>query len=141
MKKHSDSLQKTEFKIPDNYFDQFDQKMFERLNEVENNLQKKGKLIKFKPYKNLRSIAAILLLLFTVGYLIKYKAQQNINNDTIENMNYFDYNPWYSTLSNEIIHSFDEKDFQELEQNLQLNSKEVNDYILTNIDVEYYLNY
>lgn len=139
MKKKSNSLQKTGFKIPDNYFEQFDQNIFDRLNDMDNNIPRKGVLIKLKTYKNLHSIAAILLLLFAVGYLVKYNVQQNISNDTIEN--YFEYTPWYSTLSNEVINSFNEEDFHELEENLQLNPKEVNDYILTNIDVEYYLNY
>ncbi len=139
MDKNSNALPKTGFKVPDNYFDQIDQKIFERLNDTEKIKPKAPKLIQFKPYKNLRSIAAIFILLLGVGYLVKYNTQQNISNDTIEN--YFEYNPWYNTLSSEVINSFDESDFSELEQNIKLNQKEVNDYILTNIDVEYYLNY
>lgn len=123
------------FKLPKGYLESFDQRLFERIKEKEN--QKPSRIISFTP-RYFIAIAATLTLLVGLGLFIKTQLTSSISNEALET--YLEYNPSY-TLSNEFIQAFDEGDIKELEQAIQINQHEINEYVQTNIDLDYYLNY
>lgn len=123
------------FNLPQGYLESFDQRLFERING-EKKRNPKG-IIPFTP-RYFIAIAATLLLLVGLGLFIKAQLTSSISHEALET--YLEYNPSY-TLSNEFIQAFDEGDIKELEQAIQINQNEINEYVQTNIDLDYYLNY
>lgn len=126
------------FNVPEGYFDTVEQRLFERLDGNVQLHQKDTRIRQFKPMKMLVTLAAAVALLVGIGLLVKQQSTSTLSHETLEN--YFEYNSPY-TLSNEFIQAFDEKDLQEMEQAIQVNQKELNEYVQTNIDLDYYLNY
>lgn len=126
------------FNVPEGYFDTVEQRLFERLDGNVQLHQKDTRIRQFIPIKILVTLAAAVALLVGIGLLVKQQSTSTLSHETLEN--YFEYNSPY-TLSNEFIQAFDEKDLQEMEQAIQVNQKELNEYVQTNIDLDYYLNY
>ncbi|EHQ41377.1 hypothetical protein [Myroides odoratus] len=126
------------FNVPEGYFDTIEQRLFERLDGNVQLHQKDTRIRQFRPIKMLVTLAAAVALLVGIGLLVKQQSTSTLSHETLEN--YFEYNSPY-TLSNEFIQAFDEKDLQEMEQAIQVNQKELNEYVQTNIDLDYYLNY
>lgn len=126
------------FNVPEGYFDTIEQRLFERLDGNVQLHQKDTRIRQFRPMKMLVTLAAAIALLVGIGLLVKQQSTSTLSHETLEN--YFEYNSPY-TLSNEFIQAFDEKDLQEMEQAIQVNQKELNEYVQTNIDLDYYLNY
>lgn len=126
------------FNVPEGYFDTVEQRLFERLDGNVQLHQKDTRIRQFRPIKMLVTLAAAVALLVGIGLLVKQQSTSTLSHETLEN--YFEYNSPY-TLSNEFIQAFDEKDLQEMEQAIQVNQKELNEYVQTNIDLDYYLNY
>lgn len=126
------------FNVPEGYFDTVEQRLFERLDGNVQLHQKDTRIRQFRPMKMLVTLAAAVALLVGIGLLVKQQSTSTLSHETLEN--YFEYNSPY-TLSNEFIQAFDEKDLQEMEQAIQVNQKELNEYVQTNIDLDYYLNY
>lgn len=126
------------FNVPEGYFDTVEQRLFERLDGNVQLHQKDTRIRQFRPMKMLVTLAAAIALLVGIGLLVKQQSTSTLSHETLEN--YFEYNSPY-TLSNEFIQAFDEKDLQEMEQAIQVNQKELNEYVQTNIDLDYYLNY
>lgn len=126
------------FNVPEGYFDTVEQRLFERLDGNVQLQQKDTRIRQFRPMKMLVALAAAVALLVGIGLLVKQQSTSTLSHETLEN--YFEYNSPY-TLSNEFIQAFDEKDLQEMEQAIQVNQKELNEYVQTNIDLDYYLNY
>lgn len=126
------------FNVPEGYFDTIEQRLFERLDGNVQLHQKDTRIRQFRPLKILVTLAAAVALLVGIGLLVKQQSTSTLSHETLEN--YFEYNSPY-TLSNEFIQAFDEKDLQEMEQAIQVNQKELNEYVQTNIDLDYYLNY
>ncbi|MCS4238954.1 hypothetical protein [Myroides odoratus] len=126
------------FNVPEGYFDTVEQRLFERLDGNVQLHQKDTRIRQFRPMKMLVALAAAVALLVGIGLLVKQQSTSTLSHETLEN--YFEYNSPY-TLSNEFIQAFDEKDLQEMEQAIQVNQKELNEYVQTNIDLDYYLNY
>lgn len=126
------------FNVPEGYFDTIEQRLFERLDGNVQLHQKDTRIRQFRSMKILVTLAAAVALLVGIGLLVKQQSTSTLSHETLEN--YFEYNSPY-TLSNEFIQAFDEKDLQEMEQAIQVNQKELNEYVQTNIDLDYYLNY
>lgn len=122
------------FNLPEGYLESFDQRLFERI-IAEKKPKSKG-IIPFTPTYFI-AIAATIALLLGVGLFIKTQLNAAISHEDLET--YLEYNPSY-TLSNEFIQAFDEADIKELEQSIQINQNEINEYVQTNIDLDYYLN-
>lgn len=126
------------FKTPEGYFDTFESRLFERLVQCGEQPKPKTKIFRFTPAKQYISIAAAVVLLLGLGAILKVKSTSSISTEALEQ--YLEYDPAY-TWSNDLIQSFDESDIKELEYQINVNQKEINDYVQTNIDLDYYLNY
>lgn len=135
---NSHHTRKDGFNVPEGYFDTVEQRLFERLNGNVQLRQTDKRIRQLTPFKKLIAVAAVITLLLGVGLVVKQQKATTLSNETIEN--YLEYNSSY-TLSNEFIQAFDEQDLQEMEQAIQVNQKEINEYVQTNIDLDYYLNY
>ncbi|MTG97123.1 MULTISPECIES: hypothetical protein [Myroides] len=122
------------FKTPDNYFESFEGRLMQNIEQKNNSVSKPQKRIKRYYYS---SIAATIALVIGLTFFYTSEKQETLKDEAISN--YIEYNTTL-TLSSDFINSFDEQDIQELEQSIELNQKEINDYVLTNIDIEYYLN-
>ncbi|WP_353120254.1 hypothetical protein [Myroides odoratus] len=126
------------FKTPEGYFDTLDTRLFDRLAQREEQLKPRAKIFRLTPVKQYASIAAAVTLLLGLGIFLKVKTTSAISTEALEQ--YLEYDPAY-TWSNDLIQSFDEGDIKELEHQINVNQKEINDYVQTNIDLDYYLNY
>jgi len=125
------------FKTPEGYFDTLDTRLFDRLAMREEH-KPRAKIFRLTPVKQYASIAAAVTLLLGLGIFLKVKTTSAISTEALEQ--YLEYDPAY-TWSNDLIQSFDEGDIKELEHQINVNQKEINDYVQTNIDLDYYLNY
>lgn len=125
------------FKIPEGYLESFDSRFFEQVKRRDKQIVLSKKIFQLTPKKTI-AIAASIALLLGLGIFIKAQLTPSISNEALET--YLEYNSSY-TLSNEFIQAFDESDIKELEQTIQINQNEVNEYVQTNIDLDYYLNY
>ncbi|WP_158962982.1 hypothetical protein [Myroides fluvii] len=126
------------FNVPEGYFDTIEQRLFERLDGNVQLRHKNKRIRQLTPIKMLVTLAAAVALIMGIGLLVKQQNTPSLSNETLEH--YLEYNSSY-TLSNEFIQAFDEKDLQEMEQAIQVNQQELNEYVQTNIDLDYYLNY
>ncbi|WP_010252955.1 hypothetical protein [Myroides injenensis] len=127
---------KSKFKTPDNYFNTFESRLMDRI-ELENSSVKKVKLHSKKPYYYSLVAASAALIIGLSTFFINSQ-RNHISADALEN--YLEYNASI-TLSPEFINSFDEQDIKELENTINYNQAEINEYVLSDIDLEYYLNY
>lgn len=127
---------KSKFKTPDNYFSTFESRLMDRI-ELENRNVKKVKLHSRKPYYY-SAIAASVATIIGLSIFFTKSHTDTIPAEALEN--YLEYNASIS-LSPEFINSFDEQDIKELESTINYNQAEINEYVLSNIDLEYYLNY
>lgn len=134
---NSHHTRKDGFSVPKGYFDTVEQRLFERLNGNVQLRQTDKRIRQLTPFKKLIAVAAVITLLLGIGLVVKQQKATTLSHETIEN--YLEYNSSY-TLSNEFIQAFDEQDLQEMEQAIQVNQKEINEYVQTNIDLDYYLN-
>ncbi|KUF40319.1 hypothetical protein HX017_13670 [Myroides marinus] len=134
---HNDFLNKNNpkqvFKVPDDYFAQLEGKVMASIE----NTAPAPKIIPLYKNKYVWMVAAACVSLF-IGISFVYKTEKNNQlNNNIEN--YLEYNLSYS-LNNEIINSLDDKDIEELEQNIDIKPSQLDHYVLSHIDIEYYLN-
>jgi len=126
------------FKTPEGYFDTLHTRLCDRLIACEEQPKPTVKIFRLTPTRQYVSIAAAITLLLGLGIFIKAKTTSAISTEALEL--YLEYEPTY-TWSNDLIQSFDESDIKELEHQLNVNQKEINEYVQTNIDLDYYLNY
>lgn len=122
------------FKVPQDYFAHLENRV---LSSVENTTPT-PKVIPLYKNKFVWMVAVACLALF-VGINAVYKTEKNnqINNENIET--YLEYNQSYS-LNNEIINSLNEEDIKDLEENIEIQQSQLDHYLLSHIDIEYYLN-
>ena len=135
---NSHHTRKDGFNVPEGYFDTVEQRLFERVSGNVQLHQTDKRIRQLTPFRKFIAVAAAVTLLLGIGLLVNKQRTSSLSNETIEN--YLEYNSSY-TLSNEFIQAFDEQDLQEMEQAIQVNQKEINEYVQTNIDLDYYLNY
>lgn len=124
------------FKTPEGYFETLDTRLFERL--AKQKRQSRGTIFRLSKTKRYLSLAAAIVLLLGVGLLLRSQSTSAISTEALEL--YLAYDPAY-TWSSELIQSFDENDIKDLEHQINVNQKEINDYVQTSIDLDYYLNY
>lgn len=122
------------FKVPEDYFANLENRV---LSAVENTTPT-PKVIPLYKNKFVWMVAVACLALF-VGISAVYKTEKNnqINNENIET--YLEYNQSYS-LNNEIINSLNDEDIKDLEENIEIQQSQLDHYLLSHIDIEYYLN-
>ncbi|MCC9043116.1 hypothetical protein LNQ81_10565 [Myroides sp. M-43] len=122
------------FKIPEDYFANLESRV---ISAVENTTPT-PKVIPLYKNKFVWMVAVACIALF-VGISTVYKTEKSnrINNENIET--YLEYNQSYS-LNNEIINSLNEEDLEDLEDNIEIQQSQLDHYLLSHIDIEYYLN-
>lgn len=130
----SNNSPKQVFKVPEDYFANLENRV---LSAVENTTPA-PKVIPLYRNKFVWMVAVACLALF-IGISTVYKTEKNnqINNENIEN--YLEYDQSYS-LNNDIINSLNEEDIKDLEENIEIQQSQLDHYVLSHIDIEYYLN-
>lgn len=120
------------FKIPEQYFENFESRLMQRIKE-ETPQSKTRKLNPIYMY----FAAASLILGFGISFLFNNSSTNTISNADLES--YLEYNITYSVKS-DILNELREDDFSDLEKDFKLNDKDLNEYLLSQTDVEYFLN-
>lgn len=127
-----DRKNKEVFKIPEQYFENFESRLMQRINE-EPSQSKTRKLNPIYIY----FAAASLVIGLCIPYLFNSSSTSAISNEDLES--YLEYNITYSVKS-DILNELNEEDLSDLEKDFKLNDKDLNEYLLSQTDVEYYLN-
>jgi hypothetical protein len=118
------------FKLPDNYFEQFEEKIMKQLP------QKNTKVISLNAHKHLwiSTIAAVFLLAIAIPVYFNLAKTTSVENSTIET--YLSHE--YSTA--DITEQLTISDIETLENDLALNDQVIEDYLIDNQNLDYYLN-
>lgn len=122
---------KNPFIVPDNYFENFEQRLSDKLNFDRIKAKKT-----FRVYSKYYAAAAITIFL-CVSIFVFQPTSKIINPEELDA--YFEYQNSFG-LSDEIMNVLNQQDLNEIENTIQLNQNEINEYVLGNIDIEYYLN-
>ncbi len=125
----------TGFKIPDNYFEQFEAKMMEKIS-----VEKETKVVSIFHRKQLiiSSIAAIVLIALAIPVYFNMANENNLDAITIEN-----YLTQQNVGTTELTKHLTDEDIKTLESNLSLNtinSDDVENYLSESENLEYYIN-
>lgn len=132
MKQLQNTDAKKVFKVPEDYFKNLEQRVFDQLE----NAPIEPKTIPIKRNKFFWMAAASIVALLALTFVYKFENSTKIETESLEN--YLEYNQSYS-LSNDIINALDEEDLQEIENTININQTQIDHYVLTHIDIEYYL--
>lgn len=121
------------FKVPENYFDQFEKRILKELPKKE----PKVVSIFYRKQLWISSVAAVLLLVIAIPtYLNSIKTTTVLDSSNIEN-----YLSYQSNFTNfDIIENLTDEDIKELESSLTVNSDDVEAYLLNTQNLDYYLN-
>lgn len=123
---------KTGFKVPEGYFDDFSQRMQQK---IELSKPERKRYLSSRQ-RNVISIAAILIVAFGISFVQYLKAPEHCSSDeTLEN-----YLATNNNLTNEDwAELLNEKDIQKIELNLNLNNQEIEEILLTEDNFEKYV--
>lgn len=127
---------KSGFKVPENYFEQFEAKMMAQIPE-----QEKTKVVSLFYRKQIwiSAIAAVFLLAIAIPVYFNMASENNLDASTIENYLAQQQNVGMTELSKHLT----DEDITALEKNLSLNESNpdaVEDYLSESEDLEYYIN-
>lgn len=124
---------KEAFKVPDGYFEDFEARLLQQIDTVKPQPT-------IRKLKNLYVYAAAAVIVVALGIPFLVSKPTTINSISNEDLQqYLEYNTSYGVKST-ILNELEEADYVDLEKDIQLNDKDVNDYVLSQIDIEYYLN-
>ncbi len=127
---------KSGFKVPENYFEQFEAKMMEQISK-EN--ETKVVSIIYRKQLWMSAIAAVVLLAIAIPVYFNMANDNNLDATTIEVYLSQQQGIGITELSNHLT----DEDISALEQNLSLsetNSEAVEDYLLETENLDYYIN-
>ncbi len=133
MKQLQNTDAKKVFKVPEDYFMNLEQRVFDKLE----NAPIEPKTIPLKRNKFFWIAAASIVALIAMTFVFKFENSTKIETESLEN--YLEYNQSYS-FSNDIINSLNDDDIQDIENTININQTQIDHYVLTHIDIEYYLN-
>ncbi|MDR0229479.1 MAG: hypothetical protein LBI72_10535 [Flavobacteriaceae bacterium] len=118
------------FKVPEGYFDDLDSAVLQKINT-----SKHAPKTRRLTYTWYFTAAAVIAILLALPFVFKTEKAATISKDDIES--YLEYNATYGVTS-DVINSLDTEDFQEIEKTIPIKEKDVDEYVLTHIDLEYY---
>lgn len=120
------------FKTPDHYFDEFSEKLLQKLPENESKV-----IPLFAQRKTWFYVAAaILILALSIPIVNQYNTQKTeIDATTLEN--YLAINSGITEV--DLIDLLQEKDIEQIKINHQIDDKTVEDILITNTNIEEYL--
>ena len=127
---------KSGFKVPENYFEQFEAKMMAQIP-----VEKETKVVSLFYRKQvwISSIAAVLLLAIAIPVYFNMASENNLDASTIENYLAQQQNVGITELSKHLT----DDDIIALEKNLSLNESNpdaVEDYLSESENLDYYIN-
>ena len=127
---------KSGFKVPDNYFEQFEAKMMAQIP-----VEKETKVVSLFYRKQvwISSIAAVFLLAIAIPVYFNMASESNLDASTIENYLVQQQNVGITELSKHLT----DDDIIALEKNLSLNESNpdaVEDYLSESENLDYYIN-
>lgn len=128
---HNDPKIETGFKVPEHYFDDFEDRIMQQLPEQE------VKVISLWQRRSvwISSVAAVALLAFGLTFYFNYTSKAGLDETTVEN--YLASN----MTSYDLMQELDQNDIQELEKSIALNDDAVESYLSENEnDIDLYLN-
>lgn len=123
---------KPSFKVPDNYFDELESKIFSQIENVE------PKVIQLKSHRKywFSLAAAIVILAVSIPIYQNWKIDNTpLDNDIIEN--YLSYHPRIYT--EDIISLLDDSDITSLQKKQSIEAEAIENYILEDEAIEHYL--
>lgn len=118
------------FKVPDNYFDDFEKKLINNINQQDEQQENVWKLKSIKPFL---AVAAGFALIFSLWFMflnkidLKSTTSNNENNDQEQIFNYFE-----SVSSDELIRMITSEDLQQ--QDIVLGNEKDVDIIIDEVD-------
>ncbi len=130
-KSHSLPESKETFKVPESYFEDFDEKLFAKWDTTPAIPAKKTLSIARLFYFGAAASVAVLLGL---SFWFADSNQNDLKSADIEN--YLQ----STTQPSEIVQDFSAEDFKEFEKSLNLDDLKIDDYLLSSTDIEFYLN-
>ncbi|WP_298141425.1 hypothetical protein [Flavobacterium sp.] len=122
---------KTGFQIPENYFEQFSEKVMTKLP----NQEQKVISLWDRNKKWIYGAAAVIVLSLAIP--LANQLQNTTQEETSEIENYLDYHS--SLTSDDIIELLDEEDIAKIEVNNSIDNQTMEDEITENIDIENYI--
>ena len=127
---------KSGFKVPENYFEQFEAKMMAQIP-----VEKETKVVSLFYRKQvwISAIAAVFLLAIAIPVYFNMASESNLDASTIENYLAQQQNVGITELSKHLT----DEDITALEKNLSLNESNpdaVEDYLSESENLEYYIN-
>lgn len=127
---------KSGFKVPENYFEQFEAKMMAHIP-----VEKETKVVSLFYRKQvwISAIAAVFLLAIAIPVYFNMASESNLDASTIENYLAQQQNVGITELSKHLT----DDDIVALEKNLSLNESNpdaVEDYLLESENLDYYIN-
>jgi len=127
---------KSGFKVPDNYFEEFEAKMMAQIP-----VEKETKVVSLFYRKQvwISAIAAVFLLAIAIPVYFNMASESNLDASTIENYLAQQQNVGITELSKHLT----DDDIVALEKNLSLNESNpdaVEDYLLESENLDYYIN-
>ena len=127
---------KSGFKVPDNYFEQFEAKMMEQIP-----VEKETKVVSlfYRKQVLISAIAAVFLLAIAIPVYFNMASESNLDASTIENYLAQQQNIGITELSKHLT----DDDIIALEKNLSLNESNpdaVEDYLSESENLDYYIN-
>lgn len=131
---HSNKM-KAGFKVPDNYFEQFEAKMME---QISNEKETKVVSLFYRKQVWISAIAAVFLLAIAIPVYFSMANESNLDATTIEN-----YLSQQRITTTELTKHLTNDDITALEKNLSLNENypdAVEDYLSDSENLDYYLN-
>ncbi|UOK41901.1 MULTISPECIES: hypothetical protein [Flavobacterium] len=128
---HNNKKIETGFKIPENYFEDFEARLMNQLPQQE------VKVISLWQRKSvwISSVAAVALVVFGLTFYFNFNSKSSLDDTTIENY-------LASTVTSyDLMHELDQHDINELEKSIALNDDSVESYLSENEnDIDLYLN-
>lgn len=120
------------FKIPDNYFDSFSEKVMQQLPKEE------PKVISFfaRNKKILFSAAAVLVIALSISLVFKIQnKEQEVSSDDVEN-----YLVYHTTLSDDdIVNLLEQEDIENIKVSNPIENEAIEDALSNNSELEQYI--
>lgn len=120
------------FKIPDNYFDSFSEKVMQQLPKEE------PKVISFfaRNKKILFSAAAVLVIALSISLVFKIQnKEQEVSSDDVEN-----YLVYHTTLSDDdIVNLLEQEDIENITVSNPIENEAIEDVLSNNSELEQYI--
>lgn len=121
------------FKIPEQYFEHFDEQLFSKWETQKTAAVKRSRFISRFTYIG---VAATIVLFLAVNFWNQSNTDNSLSTADIEN--YLNYTA--ASLPTEIEKDFTQEDLKALEKSLKIDALKIDEYLLSSTDIEYYLN-